>query len=132
MQAPAAPEPEDSAPLPPPRRSGPIAELKQAFETEPRDSAAQLTESRIQNEFIKSDIAPGMLKYVLCRESVCKVEVLWTPERAVSFMSAFTRLSADFEPDIALDPHAPADAPQQLQVDVYLPRLGVRAKPSER
>jgi hypothetical protein len=131
-QAPSDPEQAaDSTPLPPPQRSGPIAELKHAFETEPRDSAAQVTESRIQNEFIKGDIAPGMLRSVLCRESVCKVEVLWTPQRAESFMAAFTRLSADFQPDIALDPHQAADAPQELQVDVYLPRLGSRAKPTE-
>jgi hypothetical protein len=132
-QPPAAPQqPEDPAPLPPPEPSGPIAELKKAFEKEPRDSAARLPEARIESEFIRSDITPGLLKSVLCRKSVCKVEVLWTPERAIAFMSAFTRLSADFEPDIALDPHGPADARQELQVDVYLPRSGSGAKPSER
>jgi hypothetical protein len=133
-QAPSAPQqPEDLAAVPPPQASGPIAELKQAFEKEPRDSAAQLPESRIESEFKKSDIAPGLLKSVLCRKSVCRVEVLWAPERAIAFMSAFTRLSADFEPDIALDPHGPADARQQLQVDVYLPRPGSgTTKPAER
>jgi hypothetical protein len=132
-QAPAAPQqPEDPAPVPPPKASGPIAELKYAFETEPRDSAAQLPESRIESEFRKSDIPPGMLKSVLCRKSVCKVAVLWAPETGIAFMSAFTRLSADFEPDIALDPHGTAAAGQKLQVDVYLPRLGSGAKPSER
>jgi hypothetical protein len=132
-EAPAAPQqPEDPPPVPAPQASGPIAELKQAFEKEPRDSAAQLPESRIQNEFKKSDIAPGMLKSVLCRKSVCKVEVLWTPERAGSFMAAFTRLSAEFEPDLALDPHGTPVAQQELQVDVYLPRLGAGTKPAER
>lgn len=79
--------------MPPPERSGPVAELTHAFAKEPR----------IESEFRKSDVAPGLLKSVLCRESVCRVEVRWTPDRAVAFMSAFTRLSADFEPDIAID-----------------------------
>jgi hypothetical protein len=128
-QAPAAPEqPEEPAPVPRPEPSGPIAEMKKAFEDEPRDSAAQAVESRIEAEFRKNDIAPGLLKSVLCRKSVCKVEVLWTPERALAFMSAFTRLSTEFQSDIAMDPRDPADARQPLQVDVYLPR----AKPAER
>jgi hypothetical protein len=132
-EAPAAPQqPEDPAPIPAPQASGPIAELKQAFEKEPRDSAAQVPESRIQSEFKKSDIAPGLLKSVLCRKSVCKVETLWTPERATAFMAAFTRLSAEFEPNIALDPHNKPVAQQELQVDVYLPRLGAGTKPAER
>ena len=114
-------------PLPPPKRSGPVAELKQAFEDEPRDSAAHDPESRIESEFRRSDIAPGTLKSTLCRKSVCKVEVLWTPDRALSFMAAFTRLSVDFDSGIAIDPHDIAGSPQQLQVDVYLPRRGTRA-----
>jgi hypothetical protein len=130
-QAPAAPQPEEPT-LPPPEASGPIAELKQAFEKEPRDSAARLPESRIESEFIRSDITPGLLKSVLCRKSVCKVEVLWTPERASAFMYAFTRLSADFEPNIALDPQGRAEGQQELQVDVYLPRSGAGDKPSQR
>jgi hypothetical protein len=132
-QPPTAPQqPENVAPIPAPKPSGPIAELKQAFEKEPRDSAAQAPESRIESEFRKSDIAPGLLKSVLCRKSVCKVEVVWTPDRAGAFMAAFTRLSAEFEPDIALDPHGPADAQEQLPVDVYLPRKGAAAKAPER
>lgn len=126
------PAPEGSAALPPPRASGPVAELKQAFEEEPRDSAAHDPELRIESEFRRSDIAPGTLRSALCRQSVCKVEVLWTPERATSFMAAFTRLSADFDPGMAIDPHDMAGAPQQLQVDVYLPRRGARAKAPDR
>jgi hypothetical protein len=124
-QLPAAPQPaEESVPLPPPERSGPVGKLKLAFEEEPRDSAAHDPESRIESEFRKSDIAPGTLKSVLCRQSVCKVQVLWTPKRALSFMAAFTRLSADFDSDIAIDPHDMAGSPQPLQLDVYLPRRG--------
>jgi hypothetical protein len=119
-------------PLPAPRRSGPVTELQHAFEEEPRDSAAHDPESRIESEFRRSDIAPGTLKAVLCRASVCKVEVLWTPERAMSFMAAFTRLSADFDSGIAIDPHALGGSGQELQVDVYLPRRGSRANPPER
>jgi hypothetical protein len=132
-QAPATPQPpDDLAAMPAPERSGPVAELTRAFAEEPRDSAAQSLESRIESEFRKSDVAPGLLKSVLCRESVCRVEVRWTPERAVAFMSAFTRLSADFEPEIAIDPRGAATAGEELQVDVYLPRRGSRATPPAR
>jgi type IV secretory pathway VirB10-like protein len=121
--------PEDTSPLPPPKQSGPVAKMQQAFAEQPRDSAAHDPESRIESEFRRTDIAPGTLKSVLCRASVCKVEVLWTPERAMSFMAAFTRLSADFDPGIAIDPHSMTGTPPQLQVDVYLPRRGAQANP---
>jgi hypothetical protein len=117
-------------PIPPPEASGPIAELKQAFETEPRDSAAQVPESRIQSEFKRSDVPAGLLKSVLCRKSVCKVSTLWTPERAVGFMGAFMRLSPEFGP-LALDPHGPVAPQQELPIDVYLPRLASGAQPPE-
>jgi hypothetical protein len=136
-QAPSAPqEPsEDLVPIPPPEASGPVAELKQAFAKEPRDSAAQLPESQIQGEFRKSDISPTLLKSVLCRKTVCKVETLWSPERAESFMAAFMRLSTDFSSEfgpLALDPHAAPDIRQERQIDVYLPRLDPSAPPAER
>jgi hypothetical protein len=126
---------EDRVPIPPPQASGPVAELKQAFAKEPRDSAAQLPESRIQGEFRKSDISPALLKSVLCRKSVCKVETLWSPERAESFMAAFMRLSTEFSSDfgpIALEPHSAADERQERQIDVYLPRLDPGTPPAER
>ncbi len=123
---------EELVPIPAPEATGPIVELKQAFESEPRDSAAQVPESLIQGEFKKSDIAPGLLKSVLCRKSVCRVETLWTPERAVSFMSVFMRLSTEFAPNLALDPHGAPDPKKEQQIDVYLPRLAPGAKPAEQ
>lgn len=131
-QAPAAPEqPHDLVPIPPPEATGPIAELKRAFETEPRDSAAQEPGSRIASEFKKSDVPAGLLKSVLCRKSVCKVETLWTPERAVGFMGTFMRLSPEFGPNLAIDPHGPFDPQQELPIDVYLPRLGSGIQPPQ-
>lgn len=129
-----APEEGNEPPrIPVPTATGPIASLKHAFESEPRDSAAHAPEARIEGEFKKSDIDPGLLKSAQCRESVCRVEVNWSPARAQSFMAAFTRLSADFEPDIAFDPQATSEGKQETQVDVYLPRRreGTEAKPAQ-
>jgi hypothetical protein len=132
-RAPVTAEPQQElVPIPPPEASGPVAELKHAFETEPRDSAAQAPESRIESEFKRSDVPAGLLKSVLCRKSVCKVETLWTPERAVGFMGAFMRLSPEFAPNLAIDPHGPVAPNEELSIDVYLPRLAPGTQPAER
>lgn len=132
-QAAADQQPAEPQQVPVPAPSGPIASLKHAFESEPRDSAAHAPESLIENEFKKGDIDPGLLKSAQCRQSVCKVAVNWSPKRALSFMSAFTRLSSEFDADIAFDPHAGGEG-IETQVDVYLPRRqegAKEAKPAE-
>ncbi|HET8937994.1 MAG TPA: hypothetical protein VFN67_31335 [Polyangiales bacterium] len=43
----------------------------------------------------------------------------------MSFMAAFTRLSADFDPGIAIDPHDMAGSAEQLIVEVEDSRHGL-------
>lgn len=128
----AAPSQPDVSPLPPPERTGPVDELKARFEKEPRDSSAGALEKHIEAAFRTSDVPAGLLKSVLCRRTVCRVQTRWTPERAIGFMAGFTRLLM-IPPDdprprlldsnLAISPEGEADEGGERLVDVYIARL---------
>ena len=74
----------------------------------------------------------GLLKSVLCRQTVCRIETRWTPARGIGFMSAFTRLLMTppgteppklFDPNLGVSPEGEAGADGTRAVDVYLARL---------
>lgn len=138
--APEAPAPaeaktavEDVADLPPPEKTGPVDELKQAFAREPRASSARVLEKEIEAAFKDDNVPPELLKGVLCRTTVCRVEVEWTPARAVGFMAAFTRLliaAPDspeppklFDSNLAISPEGDPAPNGARSVDVYVARL---------
>jgi hypothetical protein len=130
--APADPEPEPQvADLPAPEQTGPVDELKALFASEPRDSAAGSFEKQIEAAFRGSEIPPGLLKSVLCHNTVCRVETRWNPESAIGFMAAFTRLmmapdgrpAGLFDSGLAVSPEGEPDAHGTRAVDVYLKRI---------
>jgi outer membrane biosynthesis protein TonB len=134
--APTAPPPQQAAPtapdqIPAPERTGPVDQRKAAFESEPRDSNASEPESAIQAAFRRPEVPSGMVKSVLCRRSVCKVETRWTPAGAAGFMGALMHLVASpegaanrkFEPEIAVAPEDAPDTNGERSIDVYLKRL---------
>ena len=134
--APQAPPPQQAAPtaadqIPAPERTGPVDELKAAFDSEPRDSNASDFESAIQAAFRRPEVPSGLVKSVLCRTSVCKVETRWTPAGATGFMGAFMNLVASpegasnrkFGPEIAVAPEGAPDANGERSIDVYLKRI---------
>jgi hypothetical protein len=134
--SPQAPPAQRAAPaaadqIPPPERTGPVEELKAAFESEPRDSNASEPETVIQAAFRRPEVPSGLVKSVLCRTSVCKVETRWTPAGAAGFMGAFMTLVAapegasnrKFGPEIAVAPEGAPDANGELSIDVYLKRI---------
>jgi hypothetical protein len=134
--APAAParpaEPPPEAQLPPPEKTGPVDELKARFASEPRDSSAGALEKHVEAAFRNDDVPAGLLKSVLCRRTVCRVETRWAPERAIGFMSAFTRLlmqapGADvvrvFDSNLGISPESEPDANGVRSVDVYIARM---------
>lgn len=126
----AVPEP------PPPARIGPVEELERLFRTEPRSSAAAEMEKHITAALRADDIPPELMKSVLCRRTVCRVETRWTAARAEPFLKAFMRLMAGpdgeqseiFDPNVAIAPEEEADANGVIAVDVYLRLL----EPAER
>jgi hypothetical protein len=77
-------------------------------------------------------VPAGLLKSVLCRRTVCRVETRWAPDRGIGFMSAFTRLlmqapGADvvrvFDTNLGISPEGEPDAAGVRPVEVYIARL---------
>jgi hypothetical protein len=106
----------------PPRAEGPVDESMQLYATEPRASDASNLEARIQQAFRRPEVPPELLKSVICRQTVCKVEVRWNPERVVGYMGAFMDLIREFDSrQMAVSPGT-RDPNGVVPVDVYLRR----------
>lgn len=121
---PAEPQPPAAAPkreapvlLPP---QGPVDELRRQFDGEPRPSSAGEREARIEQVFRQPSVDPGLLKSVLCRQTVCKVVVGWSQRRMSDYMVAITGLLPMFDPTIAVSPVASPDAEGIYDATVYL------------
>ena len=117
--------PETEIPVPDP--GGPIAELSQLYASEPRASGSQSVESVIEAHFRRTEVPTGLLKSVLCRTTVCRIETRWSPERAQGFMSAMMHLVTEpvndrlsFDHHLAIAPEA-ANAPDGTRtIEVYV------------
>jgi hypothetical protein len=123
IEQPAVPDP--SGPQVP-QRSGPVDALAQAFASEPRASSAVQVEAAIQAAFRRAEVPPALLKSVLCRSTVCKVETRWTPDRAQGFMLAFMQLVMQpqeqhaFDHELGVSPEGEPDADGSRAVTVYV------------
>lgn len=133
-------DPHDMPDIPRPERMGPVDELEQRFRTEPRSSSAAELEKQITDVFRAGDLPPELMKSVLCRRTVCRIETRWTPARAEAFLGALMRVvtgsgpdgtgpSEVFDTDVAVSPHDDGDDNGVIAVDVYL-RLLQPAEPS--
>jgi crotonobetainyl-CoA:carnitine CoA-transferase CaiB-like acyl-CoA transferase len=96
--------------------------MKQRFASDPRDSAAAELESKVQAVFREMRTPPDMLKSVLCRESLCRLEVRWRAERSTDYMTVMTRLSTEFDAKMAINPNEQQAPDGALGVDVYWQR----------
>jgi hypothetical protein len=127
---PASPSEQPTQPAPSgptaPQRSGPVDALQQAFASEPRASSAVSAESAIEASFRRAEVPRTLLKSVLCRSTVCKVETRWSPERASGFMVAFMQLVVQpqeqhtFDHDLGVAPEGEPDADGSRAVTVYV------------
>lgn len=131
---PQAPEQAQAAPetrthLSAPERTGPLGELRALYQSEPRNSTAPDAESKIAEVFRNPDFPGGLVKSVLCRTTVCKVETRWTPERGTAFMGGFMHLVVEHENQPAVFEHNLAIEPGEIEadgaqrIDVYLKRV---------
>jgi hypothetical protein len=113
---------------PPPVASGPTAQLKQAYETEPRDALwATDIERRIATVFSGEDVPEGMLQRASCRRAVCSLEIRWSRDHATQYVGAFQTLHEQFGSEIGVEPvGAPDDEGQQV-VHIYVLRKGYTA-----
>lgn len=114
------PEPAEE-PNPLVQQRGPVAERKLTFETEPRDSAAVEVEASIRAAFAQPDSSPELVRSVLCRASVCKVEIYWSQDRMDAYIAGVSRAAASFDGEIAISP-AELRSDRVRPVEVYLKR----------
>jgi hypothetical protein len=113
------------APLP--KTQGPVAELKTAFDSEPRDALwAKDAESKIATVFSGEDMPEALLDKSACQKTVCRVDLTWSQENAAPYLDAVEELHKAFGTDYAIDPHAPADKEGEdaLAIHVYVMRKG--------
>jgi hypothetical protein len=107
---------------PPPKAEGPIDEYKSKYEHEPRDSTAQAAESAVQSAFRQADVPPGLFKAVLCRQTICKIEVHWAEDRASGYMAGLMRVFSSVGQKMAFEPLAGPDATGNYELNVYVQR----------
>lgn len=74
------------------RENGPLDEYKRAFETEPRDSAAHEAEHAIREAFVASDGPGPVFRSVLCRETICKIDVRVSADNLGAYVAAMARI----------------------------------------
>jgi hypothetical protein len=124
-----------------PERSGPVDELKQLFGSEPRASGAASVEATIEAPFRRPEVPAGLLKSVICRTTVCKVETRWTPAGAQGFMASVMRLvmpptgePAAIDRNLGISPEGEASPDGSRAIDVYLRRSAALApeQPTQR
>jgi hypothetical protein len=113
---------------PPPLASGPTAQLKQAYETEPRDALwATDTERRIASVFSSEDVPEGMLARASCRRAVCSLELHWSRDHATQYIGAFQALYEHFGTEIGVEPVGTIDDEGRQTVHLYVLRKGYTA-----
>lgn len=127
-EAPAPAEPQPSA-APPPSPElfseplGPVADYKQRYADEPRDSAASEAESVIRAAFKPSDTRETLLRHVLCRETVCRLELGVSQAELGAYVAAMTRISQDFDREFAVHPLPRAPNEALRPVEVFVKRI---------
>jgi hypothetical protein len=99
---------------------GPVAEYRKQFETEPRDSTANALEGELRAAFPESDGVPDLIKSVLCRQTICRMEMRWSQDRMRAYILGFTRFQHKIQIPVAVSPVGPKN-PDGLQlVEVYM------------
>jgi hypothetical protein len=117
---------QDESTWPIPESSGPLEELKRAFDQEPRASSAVAAEAAIHTGFEGPAVKPGLLESVLCRTTVCRVRMRWTRDRALGFMAGLMYVVTDpvdglrFDQNLAIDHPAEPNAAGERTIDVYI------------
>jgi hypothetical protein len=114
---------------------GPVAEYRRIFESEPRSSSAGELEDQIRSAFPASDGAPDMFKSVLCRQTICRIEMRWSQDRRKAWMVGLSRLgrypykNAGFQTPLALSPLDPPNKQGTRLVEVYMKRRPPGSEP---
>lgn len=119
--------PDDDPHLPPPTPElfaephGPLDQYKQQFENEPRDSAANDAEHDLRAAF-EPELKSGLFRNVLCRQTICRAELHWTPHSLGDYVAAMGRLTLHFDHTFAVAPLGPAGDDKSRAIELYLKR----------
>lgn len=144
-EEPVAQQPPEAPPQPPPmpaphtppddmfaREQGPVTEYKAIYDREPRNSNANETEAQIRAAFAPQDGAPDLFRSVICRRTVCKLELDWTNQRLGAYVAGITRATqAGFGTSVAVAPAGPVDEAKVRPISVYIKRVQPSAAPSQ-
>ena len=109
---------------------GPVEELKQRYESEPRDSAAAEVDPLLRAAFEDPHLSPPLLRSVLCRATVCKLELNWSPDRMSSYLRGMGLAAQHFDPHPGIEPREPPGAGMRI-VDAYLERKPAAGPPRQ-
>jgi hypothetical protein len=100
---------------------GPLDEYKQQFESEPRDSAAGDAEHDLRAAF-EPEANSGLLRNVLCRQTICRAELQWKPSVLGDYVAAMGRLTLHFDRTFAVAPLGPAGEDKSRSIELYMKR----------
>ena len=101
--------------------TGPVAEYRERFASEPRDSAATDAEALIRDAFKPSDSPSPLFRSVLCRSSVCKLELRMRGDQLGAYVAAMARITQNFDSVLAVTRTAQRDG--EVSLEVYAKRL---------
>jgi len=101
---------------------GPLEEYRQRFESEPRDSAAHDAEQSVRSAFEPEQANYALLRSVLCRQSICRVELRWTPEVLGNYIAAMGRMTTDFDASFAATAQGAPAGDHSRPVELFLKR----------
>lgn len=100
---------------------GPVAEYKARFASEPRDSAASDAERLARDAFKLTDSANPVFRSVLCRKTVCKLEVRLAPDQLGAYVAGMGRLTQHFDTHLGVT--RTAEHAGEVSLEVYAQRL---------
>ena len=105
--------------------SGPLAPLKGAFESEPRDSLwAGDQEPRLINLLLDAEILDDNIGPVKCQRTVCKLEVTWAKEDNEVQMNIYKAVRAEFGLEVGFEPKNINTESETYTMHIYIPRKG--------
>lgn len=140
-EAQAAPVEPDSPPPAPAKQTGPVGDIlegdrgpveeyQRLYDSQARDSEASDVEAAIRAAFSHSD-TPDLMRSVSCHESICKVLIGWSPDRANDYIKATRWLAlgkawppgqTGFDIHVAITSASGTDRDGARLVELYLKR----------
>ncbi|HKP61247.1 MAG TPA: hypothetical protein VJV78_31180 [Polyangiales bacterium] len=125
-ESPSQPSPPSAAPPPPQAPEAPIPPdtrgfvdaLQGRFDNDPRDSAAGESENALRKYYRGPRMPAGLLRSVICRQSVCKLDLHWTAEHDEAYRDAIEFLADGNAKMVATRAAAP-DKHGAVEVEAY-------------